>query len=68
MSGKPPALQSNMDHFVRSFGHLLLMKVDPEAAKRRNLTGIRPGEGLAHEDPHRSHPLNPSAGEPHHGA
>jgi hypothetical protein len=68
MSGKPPALQANMDRFVKTLGHLLLMKVDPEAAKRRNLPGIVPGEGLAHEHPHHPRSLNPGARESRHGA
>jgi hypothetical protein len=68
MSGKSPALEANMDRFVKTIGHLLLMKVDPEAAKRRNLTGTRPGEELTHETPRRSHSLNSGAGESRHGA
>lgn len=38
-ASKSPVLQSCMDQFVRSLGHLILTKVDPEAARRRNLRG-----------------------------
>jgi hypothetical protein len=68
MSGKPLALQANMDQFVGTIGHLLLMKVDPDAAKRRNLTRMSLDEGSHHEAPRRSHSRNSSAGEPRHGA
>ena len=29
-----PDLQARMDRFVRSLGHLILVKIDPEAARR----------------------------------
>lgn len=67
MSDRSPALEANTERFVRSIGHLLLMKVDPEAAKQRNLTWTTPNEGTAHDAPARSH-SHSSAGELRHGA
>jgi hypothetical protein len=29
----PPGLQANADRFVRAVGHLILVKVNPEAAR-----------------------------------
>jgi len=68
MNGKSPVLRANMDHFVRSIGHLILMQVDPEAAKRRNLTGTASQKEKAHEALHRSHSHNSGAGESRYGA
>ena len=31
-----PEMQARMDHFVKAMGHLILMKMNPETARRMN--------------------------------
>lgn len=48
-----------LDALVRGIGHVLLMKVDPEAAKALNLTGFVAGQGTRANS--NSHPAAPLA-------
>lgn len=45
-------LQENLARFVQRFGHLLLLKIDPEAAIARNLMAAAySNEGMGHAPP-----------------